>query len=124
LLFFADQCRVQQIELALDSEALYTIIGGLKPMSGGFALFKFSVEKPDLAQIPFIGLKEPFIENQYSTEFQLDKLRCLPFNQAIATEAKGQRGVEACARGRRDRIALRVAAGARRLASALRRKRK
>jgi hypothetical protein len=36
---------------ALDSEALYTIIGGLKPMSSGFASFKFSVEKPDLAQI-------------------------------------------------------------------------
>jgi hypothetical protein len=36
---------------AMDSEALYTIIGGLKPMSSGFASFKFSVEKPDLAQI-------------------------------------------------------------------------
>jgi hypothetical protein len=36
---------------ALDSEALYTIIGGLKPMSSGFASFKFSIEKPDLAQI-------------------------------------------------------------------------
>ncbi|MCI0561613.1 MAG: hypothetical protein MN733_24250, partial [Nitrososphaera sp.] len=36
---------------ALDSEALYTIIGGLKPMSSGFASFKFSVERPDLAQI-------------------------------------------------------------------------
>jgi hypothetical protein len=36
---------------ALDSEALYTIVGGLKPMSSGFASFKFSVEKPDLAQI-------------------------------------------------------------------------
>jgi hypothetical protein len=36
---------------ALDSEALYTIIGGLKPMSSGIASFKFSVEKPDLAQI-------------------------------------------------------------------------
>ncbi len=36
---------------ALDSEALYTIIGGLKPLSSGFASFKFSVEKPDLAQI-------------------------------------------------------------------------
>jgi hypothetical protein len=36
---------------ALDSEALYTIVGGLKPMSSGFASFKFSVEKPDLALI-------------------------------------------------------------------------
>jgi hypothetical protein len=36
---------------ALDSEALYTIIGGLKPMSSGIASFKFSVDKPDLAQI-------------------------------------------------------------------------
>src|SRR5262245_27434062 len=36
---------------ALDSEALYTIIGSLKPMSSGFASFKFSVERPDVAQI-------------------------------------------------------------------------
>jgi hypothetical protein len=36
---------------ALDSEALYTIVGGLKPMSSGFAPFKFTVEKPDLAPI-------------------------------------------------------------------------
>jgi hypothetical protein len=36
---------------AMDSEALYTIIGGLKPMSSGFASFKFSVDKPNLAQI-------------------------------------------------------------------------
>jgi hypothetical protein len=36
---------------ALDSEALYTIVGGLKPMSNGFASFKFSIEKPDLALI-------------------------------------------------------------------------
>src|SRR5262249_40050847 len=36
---------------ALDSEALYTIIGDLKPMSSGFSSFKFSIEKPDLAQI-------------------------------------------------------------------------
>jgi hypothetical protein len=36
---------------ALDSEALYTVVGGLKPMSSGFASFKFTVEKPDLTQI-------------------------------------------------------------------------
>jgi hypothetical protein len=36
---------------ALDSEALYTIVGGLKPMSSGFASLKFSVDKPDLAPI-------------------------------------------------------------------------
>jgi hypothetical protein len=36
---------------ALDSEELYTIVSGLKPMSSGFASFKFSVEKPDLAMI-------------------------------------------------------------------------
>lgn len=36
---------------ALDSEALYTIIGGLKPMSSGFASYKISVNKPDLQEI-------------------------------------------------------------------------
>lgn len=36
---------------ALDSEALYTIIGGLKPMSSGFASFQFSVANPDLKAI-------------------------------------------------------------------------
>src|SRR5262245_16671720 len=36
---------------ALDSESLYTIVGGLKPMSSSFASFKFSVEKPDLKEI-------------------------------------------------------------------------
>lgn len=36
---------------ALDSEALYTIAGGLKPMSSGFASFKLNIEKPDLTEI-------------------------------------------------------------------------
>lgn len=36
---------------ALDSEALYTIVSGLKPMSSGFASFKFNVAKPDLIEI-------------------------------------------------------------------------
>lgn len=36
---------------ALDSEALYTIVGGLKPMSSGFASFQFAVAKPDLKSI-------------------------------------------------------------------------
>lgn len=36
---------------ALDTEALYTIVGGLKPMSSGFASFKFNVANPDLTGI-------------------------------------------------------------------------
>lgn len=36
---------------ALDSEARYTIIGGLKPMSSGFTSFKINVEKPNLAAL-------------------------------------------------------------------------
>lgn len=36
---------------ALDSEALYTLIGGMKPMSSGIASFKFSVKQPDLREI-------------------------------------------------------------------------
>jgi hypothetical protein len=34
---------------ALDGEALYTIAGGLKPMSSGFVSSSFKVEAPDLA---------------------------------------------------------------------------
>lgn len=36
---------------AMDREALYTIIGGLKPMSSGWISFRQSVSKPDLARI-------------------------------------------------------------------------
>lgn len=36
---------------ALDSEALYTLIGGLKPMSSGVASFKFAVKQPDLREV-------------------------------------------------------------------------
>ena len=36
---------------ALDSEALYTFVGALKPMSSGFASFKLLVAKPDLKEI-------------------------------------------------------------------------
>jgi len=36
---------------ALDSETLYTIVGGLKPMSSGFATYHFSVANPDLREI-------------------------------------------------------------------------
>lgn len=35
---------------ALDSEALYTIAGGLKPMSSGFVSTSIKVEAPDLAE--------------------------------------------------------------------------
>jgi hypothetical protein len=31
---------------ALDSEALYTIVGGLKPMSSGFASYQFTIREP------------------------------------------------------------------------------
>ena len=36
---------------ALDTEALYTIVGGLKPMSSGFASFKFPVANPTLDDV-------------------------------------------------------------------------
>lgn len=36
---------------ALDSEALYTIIGNLKPMSSGFGEMRFPVKKMDLPQL-------------------------------------------------------------------------
>jgi hypothetical protein len=36
---------------ALDNEALYTLAGGLKPMSSVPRLFQFSVEAPDLAEV-------------------------------------------------------------------------
>jgi len=36
---------------ALDSEALYTFIGGVKPMSSGMASFTFSVNNPDLKDL-------------------------------------------------------------------------
>lgn len=36
---------------ALDSETLYTLIGGMKPMSSGVASFKFAVKQPDLQEI-------------------------------------------------------------------------
>ncbi|HEX4945493.1 MAG TPA: hypothetical protein VFZ34_02360 [Blastocatellia bacterium] len=36
---------------ALDTEALYTIVGGLKPMSSGFASFQFAVAKPALKAV-------------------------------------------------------------------------
>jgi hypothetical protein len=35
----------------LDSEGLYTVIGGMKPMSGGFVSLYFPVEKPDTAKL-------------------------------------------------------------------------
>lgn len=36
---------------ALDTEALYTLIGGMKPMSSGFASFRFAVKQPNLQEI-------------------------------------------------------------------------
>lgn len=36
---------------ALDTEALYTIVGGLKPLSSGFSSFKIKVDAPDLQEI-------------------------------------------------------------------------
>lgn len=35
----------------LDSEALYTVIGGLKPMSSGWGSNRFDVERPELQEI-------------------------------------------------------------------------
>lgn len=36
---------------ALDSEALFTVVSGLKPMSGGFLTYELGVEKPDLERV-------------------------------------------------------------------------
>jgi hypothetical protein len=36
---------------ALDSEALFTLVGGIKPLSSGFAGFDIAVEAPDLANV-------------------------------------------------------------------------
>jgi hypothetical protein len=39
--------RAEELLLkALDSEALYSIVGGIKPMSSGFATFRFDVREP------------------------------------------------------------------------------
>ncbi|MGV3618843.1 MAG: hypothetical protein ACO1SV_26255 [Fimbriimonas sp.] len=35
---------------ALDSEALFTVVGGLKPMSSGWVSTRFAVDKPDLRE--------------------------------------------------------------------------
>ena len=44
--------RAEEVLLKLlDSEGLYTVIGGMKPMSGGFVSLSFSVEKPDTGKI-------------------------------------------------------------------------
>lgn len=36
---------------ALDTEALYTIVGGMKPISSGWFSARFDVDRPDLAEI-------------------------------------------------------------------------
>jgi hypothetical protein len=44
--------RAEEVLLKLlDSEGLYTVIGGMKPMSGGFVSLSFSTEKPDTAKL-------------------------------------------------------------------------
>ncbi|MCX6367490.1 MAG: hypothetical protein NTX57_12385 [Armatimonadetes bacterium] len=44
--------RAEEVLLKLlDSEGLYTVIGGMKPMSGGFVSLTFSAEKPDTAKL-------------------------------------------------------------------------
>ncbi len=48
----ADLRRLAEVLLKLlDSEALYTIVGGLKPMSGGYIQFYLQTDKPDVANI-------------------------------------------------------------------------
>jgi hypothetical protein len=36
---------------ALDSEALYTLVGGMKPMSSGFATYRINVKSPDTKEL-------------------------------------------------------------------------
>lgn len=44
--------RAEQLLLtAMDREALFTVAGGLKPMSSGFASLSFPEDKPDLAEM-------------------------------------------------------------------------
>lgn len=48
----AARARAEELLLkALDCEALYTIVGGLKPVSGSFASIGFPVKEPDLAKL-------------------------------------------------------------------------
>lgn len=44
--------RAEEVLLKLlDSEGLYTVVGGMKPMSSGFVSLYFSSEKPDTARL-------------------------------------------------------------------------
>jgi hypothetical protein len=48
----AARARAEELLLrALDSEALYTIVGGVKPVSGSFASTRFPVKEPDAAKL-------------------------------------------------------------------------
>ena len=48
----AERIKAEELLLkALDSEALYTIVGNIKPMSSGFGHMRFPVKKIDLAQL-------------------------------------------------------------------------
>lgn len=47
-----ERAKAEELLLrALDSEALYTIVGGIKPMSSGFGQMRFPVRSIDLAQL-------------------------------------------------------------------------
>lgn len=47
-----ERAKAEELLLrALDSEALYTIVGGIKPMSSGFGQMRFPVKSIDLAQL-------------------------------------------------------------------------
>lgn len=44
--------RAEEVLLKLlDSEGLYTVVGGMKPMSSGFVSLYFATDKPDTAKL-------------------------------------------------------------------------
>ncbi len=71
----------------LDSEALYTVIGGLKPMSGGLPTLSISLDKPDLRKAQEIrelmsvwtcGDSLRFTLHHYARAFKSDKPGAAP----------------------------------------------
>lgn len=70
---------------ALDGEALYTVAGGLKPLSTGFWSGRFSVESPDLSELERIRAA---VALWRSDELYADV-------QVFATAHDGSRSIEA-----------------------------
>jgi hypothetical protein len=65
----------------LDSEALYTVVGGIKPMSGGFVSLYFDVDKPDQKRLEDLA-------RILATLRDGDEVQCALMPFAIAREGK------------------------------------